>query len=667
MRRSDKSVLLMSNDLSSNKDNNLTSFSGCIPPDFLNENKSWRVAVDSCGLDLMLKQPISSKHEYQPSLIQITFDSLNKALGKIGSYEMDKLDLDLGIFENSFKFFADRERYYTQKSLAEDFQYQAAIYKKRRGKFPGVPFKYEQQSGTISFGQFDGNGEDSNVRISRHSKIEKRRKLRTYVFINARFSEGLNLQPTYSIQHLKPTEINGELYYWFFNSEYWKSDNFYNLPSMAQCAKGGVFFSVKKDFPLKEPEIIQIISQDIEHNINNGIFCTSLRQFTVKQSEIKKCVNKEFNNHQFSDVLNNSITKFSVKFVDEKLEELHLTHGLPSWVKLVFSPEMENVRNVMISSQPTELHPGNDMSNFSLELKQRFDFSVKDNPKVALMNLSFKNKWKIMSGLKLNITICHNCGTGSDVLNNSTDIIENYEFENFDCPRGSGDVRSCEDIIKWCKNLLNDKFSVEIKKQVNGNLSMNFPDKKYLIILGRDLAQCLGLSYLHNRNGDLFTDLKKKNGGKRSVTEENEVSSNAQSAIARYIMNMYRTLPGELKFESTGDIAIYSDSKLSLDIILQPKEIKLYPNELYIFCNIIDPWSVIGQYRQLLKIVQLKHDEHEEKITIDFRKPEYHDLSEHHPKLLDFRIATVDGVLIEPFDVNDKMYMTLQFSYQSYY
>ena len=193
MRRSDKSVLLMSNDLSSYKDNNLTSFSGCIPPDFLNENKSWRVAVDSCGLDLMLKQPISSKFEYQPSLIQITFDNLNKALKKSGSYNTDKLDL--GIFKNSFKFFADRERYYTQKSLAEDFQYQAEIYKKSHGKFHCVPFKYEEQSGTISFGQFDHNGEDSNVRISRHqgvSKKEKRRKLRTYVFINARFSEGLN-------------------------------------------------------------------------------------------------------------------------------------------------------------------------------------------------------------------------------------------------------------------------------------------------------------------------------------------------------------------------------------------------------------------------------------------------------------------------------------------
>ena len=172
---------------------------------------------------------------------------------------------------------------------------------------------------------------------------------------------------------------------------------------------------------------------------------------------------------------------------------------------------------------------------------------------------------------------------------------------------------------------------------------------------------------MHNKNGDLFTDLKKNNGGKRSAAEENEVFSNVQSAIARYIMNMYRTLPGELLFESTGDVAIYSDSTLLLDIILQPKEIKLYPNELYIFFNIIDPWSVIGQYKELLRIVQLKHDEHEEKITIDFRKPEFHALREHHPRRLNFRIATVDGVLIEPYDINDKMYMTLQFSYNSYY
>ena len=668
MRSSEKRVLLVSNDLSSNENNTLTSFSGCIPPGFLNESKQWRVAIHSCGLDLMFKQPISSKYEYQPSLIQINFDVLNTAIEETGgSYEMNKLDL--GIFENSFKFFADRERYYTQKSLVEDLQRQAVIYGEHHGKFDGVPFKYEQRYGSISFGQFESDGEDSNVRISRQSRIKiERRKFRNYVFINARFFEALNLQPKYSLDNFfKTTEIDGELYYYFFNSEYWKSDEFYNMPKMAPCARGGMCFSVEKDFPFKEPEIIQIVSPDIEHNINNGISCRSLRQFTVKQSEIKKGINKEFNNHQFSDVLNNSITKFSVQFVDEKLDELRLTHGLPSWVKLVFSTEMKNERNVRISSEPTELHPENHMSNFSLELKQRFDFSVTDDPKVALTNLSFKNKWKIMPGLKLNITVCQNCGDESDFINNTTDIIENYPFENFQCPRGSENIRNCEDIIKWCKDLLIDKFSIEMEKKEDGSWSMNFPNKKYLVILGSDLAQCIGLSYLHNKNGKLFTDLKKNNGGKRDVSTEKQISSDVKSAIARYVMDMYKTKPDELKFESTGDVAIYSDSHLSLNIILQPREIQLYPNELYIFFNIVEPWPVIGQYRELLKIVHLKHDEQEERITIDYREPEYYALSEHHPKLFKFRIATVDGILIEPFDVNDKMYMTLQFSYNSYY
>ena len=49
-----------------------------------------------------------------------------------------------------------------------------------------------------------------------------------------------------------------------------------------------------------------------------------------------------------------------------------------------------------------------------------------------------------------------------------------------------------------------------MEKQDNGNWSMNFPNKKHFKIIGRDLAQCIGLSYLHGKSGKLFTDLKKK-------------------------------------------------------------------------------------------------------------------------------------------------------------
>ena len=72
---------------------------------------------------------------------------------------------------------------------------------------------------------------------------------------------------------------------------------------------------------------------------------------------------------------------------------------------------------------------------------------------------------------------------------------------------------------------------------------------------------------------------------------------------------------------------------------------------------------MIGENRELLKIVPIKQDENNENITVDFDRLEYHSLSELHPRLLKFKIATVDGALIEPFDKNYNIYMNLQFCY----
>ena len=149
MRPSDKSVLLISNGPSrTGQDNTLTSFSGSIPPDFLNKHKSWKVAVDSCGLHVMLKQPISSKYENHPSLIQITFENLNNVIIKHGLDGMSKFQLSM--FENSLKLYVDREKSYTSESLAEDFEQQAEFDRTRHQRFDGVPFKYYQSLSTTN-------------------------------------------------------------------------------------------------------------------------------------------------------------------------------------------------------------------------------------------------------------------------------------------------------------------------------------------------------------------------------------------------------------------------------------------------------------------------------------------------------------------------------------
>ena len=211
MRPSDKSVLLISNDLS-DENNTLTSFSGSIPSDFLNKHKSWKVAVHSCGLHFMLKQPISSKYKNHPSLIQITMENFNKAAEKNDS-GMNKCYL--WMFENSLKLFVDREKSYTLKSLAEDFEQQAASHRTGHEKYDGIPFNYDQQSEIMKFGQFESDGKDSNERISKLPKGEKM-KSRTFVFINGRFKEGLRIQFSRinktDRRDFLITEIGGELY-----------------------------------------------------------------------------------------------------------------------------------------------------------------------------------------------------------------------------------------------------------------------------------------------------------------------------------------------------------------------------------------------------------------------------------------------------------------------
>ena len=119
------------------------------------------------------------------------------------------------MFENSLKLFVDREKSYTLKSLAEDFEQQAASHKMHHEKFDGIPFSYDQQSEIMKFGQFESDGKDSNERISKLPKGEKM-KSRTFVFINGRFKEGLRIQFSRinktDRRDFLITEIGGELY-----------------------------------------------------------------------------------------------------------------------------------------------------------------------------------------------------------------------------------------------------------------------------------------------------------------------------------------------------------------------------------------------------------------------------------------------------------------------
>ena len=163
MRLSDKLVILISNAQSlTEEDNTLTNFSGAIPSNFLNQHKSWKVAIHSCGIHMMLKQPITPKQENLPSVIQITYDYLDILARKhkltgIGQFK-------LYMFKDSLQFYVDRQKSFTSKTLGEEFQKQATInllHKQRT--FEGKSLKYDEATDQILFGQFENDGKDSDV------------------------------------------------------------------------------------------------------------------------------------------------------------------------------------------------------------------------------------------------------------------------------------------------------------------------------------------------------------------------------------------------------------------------------------------------------------------------------------------------------------------------
>ena len=632
MKSSDKSVFLISNDDSiTESTNTLTSFSGSVPENFLNPFKTWKVAVHSCGFHLTLKQPISPKYEIQPSVIQITYKNLDAVMLQ---YELETMEqFKLHMFEDGLKLYVDKEKSYTSKTLAAAFKMQALsnqIYKKKN--LESIPIRYNESSDMITFGQFELDGTDSDERISKLPR-ESRKDARSFVFMNKYFKEGIDVQHG-GTTDFHTIKIDGELYYFFFNSKIWKSKPFYP------------FQGRQKSFPVKEPSIIQITSPDIKHNINNGVFRHCLSQFTVKESDIRKYIHREFNQYEFFDVLNNSIKGFRIKFVDENLQQIRLNQGLPSWIKLIFTSSMDFEENIRISSEPNDLYPENDMSNFGVELKKPIDFTWKNNPRVALTRVSFKNKWKLMPGLRLNFFVYN---------------MKNKNFHNFECPREHDGPRSCEDVVRWFQDLVKEKYSMRVvKQQLNGNWSLIFSNKS-IIIIGRDLAQCLGFSFAQESREDLYIHSKKENF--TNVVDENNVED-VKIAISEYTHFKYGVKRDVKSFQSTGDVVILGESESILHLDFPPRIIEIFPNEIYIYCNFVKSNVVMGQYRQLLKVVPLPYKEKDENITVDFSKLEYHTLSELQPRFIKFKIATVDGLLIEPYDKADNMYLNLRFCYE---
>ena len=630
--QSEKMVLLFSNGQSvMGKENTLSHFSGAIPEDFLKSHKNWRVSLNSCGLHLNLKQKICSKNDAHPAIIYISYKDFKLASNKYPSATMENLSLDM--FKQHHKLYVNSERPYSAKSLVQYLR--AGMLKhlvKNKSDWCGFPLKYK--SGCIQFGQFNFDVDFENL-----SSKEEKLEYRTFVFLNKYFKKHLQLKLPNG-EKLKTTHIDGERYFYWFNSPHWKNVKHYPFKSM------------KQKFPLNKPKVIQVICPQVESSIFNNGYRQCIKQFAISHSDVGTYVQREFDDLEFFEVLSKNIDKFQLKFVDENFHQLRLRQGLPSHAKLIFNCIMRKELNVRVSSEPNCLYPQNNISDFSVQLPKMLDFTYKKNPKVALTRISLKNKWNLMPGLCLDFSLFD---------------IESTELQYFDCVKTRGGPRNCQAIRDWFEKQISATGVISIGKQSNGALTIKFL-KKSIAIISRDLSQCLGFSFVDKLLHNSSIKISKMEGVKTNfyfsdskTKEDEELKKNIAIAVEAYQLKNIGVKTNIESFFASGHVALVGDEETELDLQYLPRNIELYPHSLYIYSNIVSPTAVIGEYKKLLRIVSLPHKKQNQTIAINFSRPDFLNLSELKLRLLQFQIVTSDGRTVSPFDLAECVYMNLQF------
>ena len=626
----EKKILLLSNSPhpGGSQENSLSNFEVCIPSNFLETHKSWTMALESAGLHLQLKNLIVPQNEAMPSILQINNADFNAIIAKYRIMNMSQLSLNM--FSQHHKIFIDGSKSYSARQLTHHINNSIFKYALKYKQFwNGVPANFNKVTKTIEFGQFLFN-EEFNEMEDEKSK----NKWRTYVFIHQDLMQNLKFK---NIEVFEETSISEEKYYYFSNSAFMKLQDFYPLQTQ------------QKDFKIKKPDLVQIISPNIESTIFNGTYSNILKQFHVEANEIGDYLHRNFISHDFFKLRNECNSVLRVRIVDENMNLLRLRPGFPTYVKLIFKSEKMSSDFIRVSSIPTQLYPRNTFANFSLELPKTLDYTYKADPKIALSSITLENNWKILPGLLLNIYIL-NIDTGKEQI--------------FICPKDQSLIRNCNQICKWFENQIKSASHLEIRK-VGGKYEISF-NANGVILISRDLAQIIGLPFMDkdlantsiHAEASMTLMARQRGGYKVNFYQSASEMNTFKKKIDESIMAFNQSASAKNFFEN-GNIALTGEKNAVYSMQYTPREIQLFPNLLYIYSNIVKPSPVNDSYRQLLRIVPLPFDESERHFTVTFFPLEFMPISQLNIQLLQFKIVTHDDLYAEPLNENSIIYMNL--------
>ena len=133
-----------------------------------------------------------SKSEIIPAVIHIPYKQFSIKTKEYGVKDVNNLPMQ--IFDECHKIFLNREESYSAESLVKHIELQVkANFRTYGGDWFGMPLKYHARTNTIYLGQFETDGNDSEIRISKLADEDEKKGARTFVFLNEYFKNGLDV------------------------------------------------------------------------------------------------------------------------------------------------------------------------------------------------------------------------------------------------------------------------------------------------------------------------------------------------------------------------------------------------------------------------------------------------------------------------------------------
>ena len=636
----EKRVLVISNTNSVESHlNTLANFKTAIPQNYLDQHKSWSVAVASAGLHLRLKNPIVPQNESIPSLIQINKADFNKAIIRYGS-NLDMSKLPLHIFSDHHKIFIDGSKSYTASELVNQIKRNIFAYaKKYRHVWNGIPVSFNETTEMIDFGQFLFDDEFNEM-----PDDNTRDNARTFVFIHENFANQLKFKQK-NVFH--SVIIGNDNYIMFYNSVELKLQDYYPLVSTAQ------------NFFIQTPDLIQILSPNVNKSLSNGTYVNVLKQFNVGESDIDKYIQKSFNQLDFFPLSNQHNSTLEIEFCDHELNLLRLRPGFPSYIQLIFKSEIMKTDFIRVSSVPTDIYSSNSLANFSLNIPRPLDYTYKENTKIALSSITLENEWELLPGLLLQAQL--------------TDIDGNL-LKTFSCPKDKTGPRTSTEVCSWFEKQVESIADINLTK-INDAYEITF-NKGLVLIIGRDLGQILGFPFSdklsHHSSIHIGANTRRQKGGYKTnfystADPRNIFKQKIKSSILSYESSqnsLQKTNDLTIKnFFQKGNIVVSAEKNTSYLVPYQPRNIQLFPNLLYVYADCVQLSPINDQYRQLLRIVPLPINSQDKQVTVEFNQLEFVPLSHSIIEVLKFKIVTHDDEYVKPLNKNSIVYMNLLIKY----